>query len=80
MRADSDLEAREKLRRTLSKLMDIDAGQLNRVKVVHGDLAEERLGLSDTAWQSLGIQTNVLIHCGAEVSVFSQTVMSHTNG
>lgn len=80
VQADLELEARERRRHALLKLIDIDVGQLNRVDVVHGDLAEERLGLSDAAWQSLGTQKNILIHCGADVSLLPQAITLHTKG
>lgn len=42
-----------------------DAFVAERVEVVAGDLAEERLGMDTEAWERLRRDTDVVIHCGA---------------
>ena len=50
----------------------VDTGErrprhLERIKVVVGDLAQERLGLDDAGWERLSRAVSVIYHCGAEV-------------
>ncbi|WP_309032385.1 amino acid adenylation domain-containing protein [Streptomyces alfalfae] len=41
----------------------------DRVAVVPGDLSAERFGLAGTAWERLAQESDLIVHCGAQVNL-----------
>ena len=40
---------------------------LNRIEIISGDIVEEKLGLSNTAWNELSQKINIIYHCAATI-------------
>jgi thioester reductase-like protein len=75
VRCDSEDHGRARLRKTLKHALpaaDLDA-LLERMDVVRGDLTQERLGLTEAAWDALAERCDVVIHSAADVR-FNQDI------
>jgi amino acid adenylation domain-containing protein/thioester reductase-like protein len=66
IRAKYKLEAEERLKKTLVKYQIITI-DWNKIKIVAGDLSEERLGMSIADWEEIS-NVDQIYHCGASVN------------
>lgn len=71
VRAQDAAAARERLAKTLASYgLDEAVAQLHRVRVLAGDLAAPRLGLTPRTWSQLAGATGHVLHNGAAVDFF----------
>ncbi|WP_155732807.1 non-ribosomal peptide synthetase [Pseudoalteromonas luteoviolacea] len=72
VRADDQQHAAHKIKQSLQKARLWDSDFESRIKVVTGDLAKKRLGLSCDSYNTVACKVNLIIHCATYMDHLAQ--------
>lgn len=79
VRSSSHDEAKEKLKRNFEK-WQISLELMDKIYVLHGDLAEKNLGLSENRYQQLAEEVDEIFHLAAQVNhIYNYTQLRDSN-
>ena len=67
VRSEDDISGRQRLIQSIENTFPGEQLELGRIVVVSGDLAQPQFGLSQSAFDILAEQSDLIIHCGAQI-------------